>query len=152
MELIETQCPICKCSCVDTNNYMLQCGHEFHTGCIVAWFRDFSSYCYCCPSPLNSFQSANQASKPVPSFRYASIQARREDAPLKLKQLYKNYKKQMELYDKSKVAYKSFKESELATYRVLRKKFYSVCKKPRLIRRRVNRLKRRICQMFDFDC
>ena len=36
----ERQCVICTESCEEhENTFTLECGHQFHTGCIVSWFR-----------------------------------------------------------------------------------------------------------------
>ena len=32
----------------EKDNYKLECGHKFHTNCIVKWFRNSNGNCPCC--------------------------------------------------------------------------------------------------------
>lgn len=45
----EELCPICLSNMDDTNNiYRIECGHKFHTECIMKWFRSSKGQCPCC--------------------------------------------------------------------------------------------------------
>ena len=39
-------CAICQEKC--NSEYKLECGHEFHTECLMSWFRSGQSTCPCC--------------------------------------------------------------------------------------------------------
>ena len=41
-------CAVCLSSINEKDNYKLECGHIFHTDCIVKWFRNSNGNCPCC--------------------------------------------------------------------------------------------------------
>ena len=50
-------CSICLNNLDDEQTYTLEaCGHQFHTKCIINWFRN-SSTCPCCRN--NTYEAAN---------------------------------------------------------------------------------------------
>jgi hypothetical protein len=44
----EDVCPICLDKLEGKPTYKIQCGHSFHTDCIMKWFRSSSGNCPCC--------------------------------------------------------------------------------------------------------
>ena len=44
----EDVCPICLDNLEGKPTYKIQCGHTFHTDCIMKWFRSSSGNCPCC--------------------------------------------------------------------------------------------------------
>lgn len=48
-------CAICQEKCNACVNYKLDCGHIFHTECIMSWFRSGNSTCPCCRDEKPSF-------------------------------------------------------------------------------------------------
>jgi|TARA_Y100000389_G_C17285379_1_gene425158 hypothetical protein len=46
-------CPICLESLKVKDNYKISCGHEFHTECIMNWFRFSNGSCPCCKDNPN---------------------------------------------------------------------------------------------------
>lgn len=93
-------CSLCKISLTDKPNYKLQCGHDFHTGCIIDWFRFQSYQCPCCYNDAQLYNNSNISNNQVvftnyltyideqlayakknyiyPSFRFASNEARKK--------------------------------------------------------------------------
>ena len=41
-------CAVCLSNINENESYKLECGHIFHTGCIVKWFRNSNGNCPCC--------------------------------------------------------------------------------------------------------
>ena len=41
-------CSICLSTINENDKYTLECGHIFHTKCIVTWFRNSNGNCPCC--------------------------------------------------------------------------------------------------------
>ena len=50
----EDVCPICLDKLEGKPTYKIQCGHTFHTDCIMKWFRSSSGNCPCCLDNPNS--------------------------------------------------------------------------------------------------
>ena len=41
-------CAVCLSIINEKDSYKLECGHVFHTNCIVQWFRNSNGNCPCC--------------------------------------------------------------------------------------------------------
>ena len=41
-------CAVCLSTINEKESYKLECGHVFHTNCIVQWFRNSNGNCPCC--------------------------------------------------------------------------------------------------------
>ena len=41
-------CAVCLSSINEKDKYKLECGHIFHTDCIIKWFRNSNGNCPCC--------------------------------------------------------------------------------------------------------
>ena len=41
-------CAVCLSNINENEGYKLECGHIFHTDCIVKWFRNSNGNCPCC--------------------------------------------------------------------------------------------------------
>jgi hypothetical protein len=166
-------CSLCKISLTDKPNYKLQCGHNFHTGCIIDWFRFQSYQCPCCYSEtqlynalpdLNNNEIFNsylnyidnqiyiaQKNYIYPSFRFASNEARKKNAPPQLKRLYASYKRLLANHKEKKVELDNYKASELKEYNVMKKKHRRIYISNYRRLRRIRGMKRRICSFFKVD-
>ncbi len=152
-------CQICMESMDDiTKVYRLSdCNHEFHTDCIVNWFRNDSSKCIeCCSNLNNDLNPANaqvnydQYGQPyinlhqIP-FAQVSRQARKKDAPDSLKKLYKRYQQANRSYAKANKAYSDYKKTDdYPIYRTLRKQFRKISFKSLHAKWKLQRIKQRL--------
>ena len=166
-------CCLCNISLTDKSNYKLQCGHDFHTGCIIDWFRFQSSQCPSCynnaqvynNSTISNDQSViinylNYVDNQIyiaekthiyPSFRFASNEARKKNAPPQLKRLYASYKRMLANDKKQKVEFDNYKETELKEYRIINKKYRKIYIGHLRRLRRIRCMKRRICRFFKVE-
>ena len=125
----EDLCPICYESLQSgtATHALEECGHQFHTTCILRWFRQEEQHneCPTCrhvPDHTPLFQNPYLMRTRASSLR---IYARRKDAPWELKRLVKRLKT---VESKSAAATKTFREfaqthkSVINKYRSLRRK------------------------------
>jgi hypothetical protein len=156
-------CSLCNISLADKQYYKLNCQHEFHTECIINWFRDKSYYCPCCSNVtdintnsqidtftgyLNYIDYQLEIAKTkhiVPSFRFASNEARKKSAPPELKRLYARYKRMLANNQKLKVELDNYKATELKEYNVMKKKHRKIYISNRRRVTRIRGMKRQIC-------
>ena len=148
-----------------------QCNHQFHTDCIVNWFRNDSQHCVACSPNLNqptinhtynlnpenaqinydlyglpyiTFQQPNIQNP----FAIVSRQARKKGAPEGLKKLYKQYQQVRVKCATANKAYRDYlKTDDYPLYRTLRKQFRKISYKA--IRLKWN-LKFRKSNLLDF--
>jgi hypothetical protein len=169
----DNDCSLCKISLTDKPNYKLQCGHNFHTGCIIDWFRFQSYQCPCCYIDAQLYNNSNISNNQVvitnyltyvdeqmayakknyiyPSFRFASNEARKKNAPPQLKRLYASYKRMLANDQKQKVEVDTYKETELKQYHVMNKKYRKIYIGHIRRLRRIRCMKRRICRFFKVE-
>jgi hypothetical protein len=86
-----------------------------------------------------------------PSFRFASNEARKKNAPPQLKRLYASYKRMLANDQKQKVEVDNYKENELKHYRVMNKKYRKIYIGHMRRLRRIRCMKRRICKFFKVE-
>jgi hypothetical protein len=136
-----------------------QCNHQFHTDCIVNWFRNDSQHCVACNPTLNhanmNHATMNPANAQVnydlyglpyitfqqpniqPPFAIVSRQARKKDAPEGLKKLYKQYQQARVKFATANKAYRDYRKTDdYPTYRTLRKQFRKKCYTAHRLKRR----------------
>ena len=152
--------PTCMCQiCMEPMNditkvYKLsECNHQFHTECIVNWFRNDSQHCVACNPNLNhptinhTYELINspenaqinydlyglpyitfQQPNIQPPFAIVSRQARKKDAPEGLKRLYKQYQRARVKFATANKAYRDYRKTDdYPIYRTLRKQFRKMC-------------------------
>ena len=167
--------PICMCQiCMEPMNditkvYKLtDCNHDFHTDCIVNWFRNDSPNCISCYSiinqPIINQPNLNPANAQVnydlygqpyisllqsnimnTPFASVSRQARKKDAPDGLKNLYKRYQQAHRSYTKANKAYSDYRKTDdYPIYRTLRKQFRKIRFKSLRAKWRLQRVKERL--------
>tara|TARA_Y100000389_G_C17463982_1_gene523985 strand:- start:468 stop:986 length:519 start_codon:yes stop_codon:yes gene_type:complete len=86
LEIYNNDCSICLQSLSSSNNYTIpDCGHTFHTNCIITWFRTSNSTCPYCRSSGNNTEDSRYDQMG----RYNMIRciAKRKNAPKHLKKL-----------------------------------------------------------------
>jgi len=111
----EDSCAIC-CECLETEDgdepsYRLPCGHTFHCGCIVRWFRAGSDTCPSCrstPSP-EELASAMSPMDIMERCRYLRQRARSKRAPTELHRLVAKLRKAEEAHRERRRALLAFR-------------------------------------------
>ena len=85
------ECAICQDIMNDPHD--LECGHTFHTSCIVAWFRSGKSSCPIC---------RNEQNPPKCNFHYVQRLCKMKSCPKFLKDAMRDYHKIKRSIDKIK--------------------------------------------------
>jgi hypothetical protein len=126
----------------DDNNYVLSpCNHEFHAVCLIDWFRNnYTTFCPCC-------ENVNVVPNPVHDFVKASRNARRRDAPKPLQRLYAKYKDLFAKQNENSKEIQQFAAEHGAEFSSLRKRICGLHRKRRVLRRKIKRVKRQMCEM-----
>jgi hypothetical protein len=172
MDEIICMCQICMEPMDDmTKVYRLsECNHEFHTDCIVNWFRNDSADCIACQTMINQptmnqptmnqqylnpdnaqvnydldgqpYITFQQSKNP---FAIVSRQARKKDAPESLKKLYKQYQQVRLKYATANKVYKDYKKTDdYSIYRTMRKQFRKISFKTIRMRWKMERVKEQL--------
>ena len=81
-------CMICQEDMSSGATHMLECGHRFHTTCVVAWFRSGRPSCpYCSDTGVSYSPNGRRRHRDygifakMPNFRFMISYSRRKDAP-----------------------------------------------------------------------
>lgn len=138
-----------------------ECNHDFHTDCIVNWFRNDSQNCIACYptinqpylNPANAQVNYDLYGQPyinlhqIP-FAQVSRQARKKDAPDSLKKLYKRYQQANQSYTKANKAYSDYKKTDdYPIYRTLRKQFRKISFRSLRAKWKLERIKQQLSAM-----
>lgn len=93
-------CAVCLSSINEKDKYKLECGHIFHTECIIKWFRNSSGHCPCCWDNKKKPSFYGVWERPYINARCKSLEkfSKKEDDKKLKKQVEKLNKKQEE-YD-----------------------------------------------------
>ena len=144
------------------------CNHDFHTDCIVNWFRNESPNCIACYPNMNIEPNTNhsiinhpenaqinydlyglpyitfqQPNVTVTPFAVVSRKARKNDAPNGLKKLYKQYQMVRMRYAMANKDFSDYKKTEdYPTYQTQRKQFHKICFKARRMKWKLQRIKK----------
>ena len=173
-----TECYICSASLDNDNNSLLEnqqksgsdytvatllpkaerytlspCNHEFHSRCLIDWFRIRSTTeCPCCENNgnyynefLNFLNESNHNYDGPMTFAHASHCARKRDAPKALKRLYSTYQ---DLFLKQKQNSKDMRIFQMEhgkEYSLLRKKKCGLRRKKCILNRKIKRVKKMMC-------
>ncbi len=151
-----------------------ECNHEFHTDCIVNWFRNDSQNCISCHPTMNqptmnqptmNQSNLNPANAQVnydlyglpyitfqqqpnfvnTPFAQVSRQARKKDAPESLKKMYKQYQQVRLKYATANKAYSDYRTTDnYPLYRTLRKQFRKISFKAFHLKWKLQRIKQRL--------
>jgi hypothetical protein len=144
-----------------------ECNHDFHTDCIVNWFRNDSPNCISCYPSINQpnftlghdINPANAQvnydlyglpyislhQQPQIPFAQVSRQARKKDAPDVLKKLYKRYQQVRLKYTTANKAYSEYRKTDdYPKYRTLRKQFRKISFKALRLKWKLKRIQQRL--------
>ena len=131
-------CSICLNNLDEEQSYTLEaCNHQFHTKCIINWFRNSSS-CPCCRN--NTYEAANNIPGYILRERYKELRkiSRKSNAPDDLKILV-NRLKNMEIKHREKNnEYREFRKENKQILNMeskLRRERYNLNFKERQIQR-----------------
>lgn len=104
------QCGICLLNLEDgRHTYQLpECGHVFHTNCILPWFRINKGCPYCRAQPADNMYSNCFHSL----YRFNSNYSRRKNAPVFLKNIVRRLKKKKESIKRTKKRLRELKQSD----------------------------------------
>ena len=124
-------CAICLSTINGKESYKLECGHVFHTNCIVKWFRNSNGNCPCCWDNKKKVSIYGLWERPYINTRCKKLEKhskKRDDIKLK-KQVEKLNKKEHE-YDILFQERKQFKKTDeyistMKTINNLNKKIYN---------------------------
>ena len=128
-------CAICLSNINEKQNYKLECGHNFHTECILKWFRNSHNNCPCC---LNIPKHRRQPTPPSfygmwgKSFinercKRLKKHTKKEVCPEKLKKKVDRLKIKEEEYKHLLTERNNIKKDE--TYKKINKRFGDINKK-----------------------
>jgi hypothetical protein len=103
-------CPICYETLLDNNQTVNLdgCSHIFHASCIIPWFRTGNNACPCC----RFVPSYNLVSDRKALYTFNRKYAQRKKAPLHLKKLVENLRKQENLHRRKVHEYNEWRQSE----------------------------------------
>ena len=123
---MNTECPICRIDISNNQLYTLNCGHTFHTECIITWFRSLYQECPLCRDlPTKQYKKATQ------EIRYQTM--RKYSKKIKASKLLKNAVKNLKKHeDEYKNITKELKECcDDSYYKFIRKKVTTLYNKRR---------------------
>ena len=144
-------CSICLDNLNKEQIYQLpECGHKYHTNCIMQWMRSGHCKCPYCGNIGDGLHTNNDNNQIYYSFfnhdQYIVLRrfSRRKDAPIKLKKQITQLKT---LEQKLKKIHKQYTEllSKSGIFKTLNKQYIKFRKDKWLINSRIRRLKRDIC-------
>lgn len=130
---MQTECAICYEELGDLQNYNLDdCGHTFHTSCIVKWFREGNSSCPIC----RDVGSEMKLCWPDSQARATALRrkARSSKAPIELKRLVKNVQTHEKAYTNFRAEYNKIRKDHKEVFKKLsniRTKMYAASRKKR---------------------
>ena len=105
-------CAVCLSSINGENSYKLECGHIFHTDCIIKWFRNSNGNCPCCwDKKKTCFYGVWE--RPYINARCKSLEkySKKEENP-KIKKKVEKLNKKKEEYDTLIQERKKFKKTD----------------------------------------
>lgn len=142
----ENLCSICLENINNEQNYILpECGHCFHTNCIMHWFRSGNTNCpYCNNNGINSTLFRGRYS--IDRYKLLRRVSRNKNAPKQLKNIVNNLKKLEKQYSENKKAIKNISEKE-GVFKILKKEINKLESKNRQINIKIRQNKRRICDV-----
>lgn len=109
----ENNCPICF-ECLDSKSaYKLECGHEFHSECIIQWFRypENGGTCPMCRSAGRSLRNKSFMDRKA-CLKNNIAFSKRVGAPKHLKTLVKRYKTMQKKRRERLAEFRAWKKSE----------------------------------------
>ena len=139
-------CSICLDKLDIEQNYKLpECGHTYHTNCIMQWVRAGHPKCpYCGNTGLNNDDNIDYYCFNKDQYIILRRFSRRKDAPLQLKKQVEQLRK---LEEKQKIVNKNYKELLLkkGKFKELKHSYCKILYKQSNIKCRIRKLKRTIC-------
>ena len=124
-------CAVCLSTINEKGSYKLECGHVFHTNCIVQWFRNSNGNCPCCWDNKKKISFYGVWERPYINTRCKKLErySKKEDNVKLQKQVEKLNKKEKE-YDilfQDRKKYKKTDEykSTMKTINDFNKKIYN---------------------------
>ena len=106
-------CAVCLSSINENTSYKLECGHIFHTDCIVKWFRNSNGNCPCCWDNKKKPSFYGVWERPFINARCKSLEkySKKEENP-KLKKKVEKLNKKTDEYDTLIQERKQFKKTD----------------------------------------
>lgn len=148
-------CAICNNETDDTTKYILpECGHVFHTNCLIPWLCVNYGRCSECERHAQALYEERRNKSRIPryrDFKYASSQARRKNAPREIARLYSKYKRHFRIYNEQRALSKAFNTDRMELYRNLRREYYKRRSSLRRAFRNVSMSRRELCQRFPIQ-
>jgi len=124
-------CAVCLSIINEKDSYKLECGHVFHTNCIVQWFRNSNGNCPCCWDNKNKISYYGVWERPYIITRCKKLEkySKKEDNT-KLKKQFEKLNKKVEEYNILFQDRKKFKKTDdyisiMNTINDLNKKIYN---------------------------
>lgn len=106
-------CAVCLSNINENEGYKLECGHIFHTDCIVKWFRNSNGNCPCCWDNKKKHSYYGVWERPYINTRCKKLEkySKKHDNE-KLKKQFDKLNKKIEEYDSLSKEIKSFKKTD----------------------------------------
>ena len=124
-------CAICISTITEKDKYELECGHRFHTNCIVEWFRNSNGNCPCCWDKKKKISHYGVWERPYINTRCKRLEKfSKKENNEKLKKQVEKLNKKIKEYDILFQERKIFKKndeyiSSMKTINDLNKKIYN---------------------------
>jgi hypothetical protein len=106
-------CAVCLSNINENESYKLECGHIFHTDCIVKWFRNSNGNCPCCWDNKKKHNYYGVWERPYINTRCKKLEkySKKHDDE-KLKKHFEKLNKKIGEYDSLSKEIKSFKKTD----------------------------------------
>ena len=143
---MDDNCAICLELLSSKQTHELDCGHSFHTGCQVEWFRRGQTTCPTCRK--DNGETKIRLRRNQSAFQIMSARARRKDAPSGLKKLWKKYTKLIENEKIQQKEIRDFKHKE-GKFGEMHTQFNALSRRRWNIQRRIRRMKYEISQLCE---
>jgi len=114
-------CAICHVFLEENTHTLQECGHTYHSDCLIRWFRTGNSSCPSCRGQAEGQHRPGGWVNNVPMFSLISRYARRKTAPEPVRKCYEKYKAANKNLQTARKVYKEFNKKHKDILKEFRK-------------------------------